>query len=409
MVRQCVILLGGLGTRLGEYTRETPKPLLQVGGRPFVDVLVGEALRRGFTDLLLLAGFRSEVVEDYARELSGRLPAGARVRVSVEPEPLGTGGALTQALDLLDDRFLLVNGDTWFDFNWLDLVSNVPAGVATIAARRVPVADRYETLAVAEGDRGAVRAIIPRGEAQGESCLINGGLYCLERAHLDGCAGKFSLESDLLPQLAARGVLEARGAGGFFLDIGIPDTFHAAQELVPAQGRRPALFLDRDGVVNLDHGYVGSRDRFEWMPGSRELIRYANDAGWYVFVVTNQAGVARGFYTEADVRALHSWMNDTLHDRGAAIDDFRYCPFHPEGVVPAYRRLHPWRKPQPGMLLDLMQHWHIDAAASLLIGDQPSDLVAAAAAGIAARQFTGGNLFDFAGDAIVRRSVKVDV
>jgi NDP-sugar pyrophosphorylase family protein len=102
-VTQCVILLGGLGTRLGDYTRETPKPLLPVAGRPFVDVLVGEALRRGFDDILLLAGYRSEVVERYAADLAARLPEGARVRVSVEPEPLGTGGALTQALHLLDD------------------------------------------------------------------------------------------------------------------------------------------------------------------------------------------------------------------------------------------------------------------------------------------------------------------
>lgn len=398
-VTQCVILLGGLGTRLGEYTRETPKPLLTVGGRPFVDVLISEALRRGFRDILLLAGFRSEVVEGYAASLGTGLPEGARVRVSVEPEPLGTGGALTQAWHLLDDRFLLMNGDTWFDFNWLDLVTDVAPGHATIAARRVPEAERYESLAVVAGpvkDRGPVCAIIPRGQAQGDTCLINGGLYCLERAHLEGLCGRFSLEADLLPRLAARGLLEARGHDGFFIDIGIPDTYHAAQESVPAQGRRPALFLDRDGVINVDHGYVGSIERFDWTPGAQKLIRRANDAGWYVFVVTNQAGVARGFYGEQDVAVLHRWINAQLRDRGAAIDDFRYCPYHPDGVVEAYSGSHPWRKPEPGMILDLMAHWPVDVARSVLIGDQPSDLAAAQAAGIAARHFTGGDLDDFA-------------
>lgn len=405
-VTQCVILLGGLGTRLGEYTRETPKPLLQVGGRPFVDILISEALRRGFSDILLLAGFRSEVVEDYAVRLSQRLPAGARVRVSVEPEPLGTGGALTQALHLLDDRFLLMNGDTWFDFNWLDLVTDVAPGHATIAARRVPEAERYESLAISGGgqkgygakDRGPVSAIVARGQAKGDTCLINGGLYCLERAHLEGFPGKFSLEADLLPRLASRGLLEARGYDGFFIDIGIPDTYHAAQESVPAQGRRPALFLDRDGVVNVDHGYVGSIDRFEWTPGAQRLIRRANDSGWYVFVVTNQAGVARGFYGEQDVRSLHGWINSQLRERGAVIDDFRYCPYHPDGVVEGYRGAHSWRKPEPGMVLDLMAYWPVDAARSVLIGDQPSDLAAAQAAGLAARLFTGGDLDDFAAD-----------
>lgn len=401
VVRQCVILLGGLGTRLGDYTRETPKPLLPVAGRPFVDVLIGEALRRGFTDILLLAGYRSEVVERYAADLAARLPQDARVRVSVEPEPLGTGGALTQALHLLDERFLLINGDTWFDFNWLDLVTDVPEGHATIAARRVPEAKRYESLAVTGGDSGPVSAIIPRGEARGDTCLINGGLYCLSRDHLEGFAGKFSLEADLLPKLAAQGLLDARGGGhGFFIDIGIPDTYHAAQQSVPAQGRRPALFLDRDGVLNVDHNYVGSVERFEWMPGARDLVRHANACGWYVFVVTNQAGVARGFYTEQDVLALHRWINVQLRDKGASIDDFRYCPFHPEGVVEAYRGVHSWRKPEPGMLIDLMEHWPVDVARSLLIGDQPSDLAAARSVGVTALHFTGGSLFNFAAAAI---------
>jgi D,D-heptose 1,7-bisphosphate phosphatase len=396
MVRQCVILLGGLGTRLGDYTRETPKPLLPVAGRPFVDVLVGEALRRGFDDILLLAGYRSEVVENYAAALRAKLPDGVRITVSIEAEPLGTGGALTQARHLLQDRFLLLNGDTWFDFNWLDLVTDYPDQGATIAARRVPTADRYETLAVAQEGRGAVSAIIPRGQAQGDDCLINGGLYCFARSHLDGFSGKFSLEADLLPVLAQRGLLEAREYAGFFLDIGIPDTYHAAQALVPAQTRRPALFLDRDGVLNHDAGYVGSVERFAWMSRAKEAVRFANDAGWYVFVVTNQAGVARGFYTEEDVASLHRWMAQDLREDGAYIDDMRYCPFHAEAVVEAYRADHPWRKPEPGMLLDLMAHWPVDANRSVLIGDQPSDLAAAHAAGIAARHFHGGDLFEFA-------------
>jgi D,D-heptose 1,7-bisphosphate phosphatase len=397
---QCVILLGGLGTRLGELTRATPKPLLAVGGRPFVDVLIWEALRRGFNDILLLAGHQSEVVEAYAEKLAPRLPTGARVRVSVEAEPLGTGGALVQSVHLLDERFLLMNGDTWFDFNWLDLVTDVAPGMATIAARRVPKADRYESLAVTHGDRGEVTAIISRGQAKGETCLINGGLYCLNRDHLSDLQGKFSLEGDLLPRLARQGLLEARGHEGFFLDIGIPEAYQAAQELVPEQGRRPALFLDRDGVINIDHGYVGSVDRFEWMPGAQKLIRHANDAGWYVFVVTNQAGVARGFYTEKDVQALHGWINQQLRGIGAIVDDFRYCPYHPEGAVEAYRGSHPWRKPEPGMLVNLLQHWPVDIDNSLLIGDQPSDLAAAKAAGVAARKFDGGDLYAFVADEI---------
>jgi D,D-heptose 1,7-bisphosphate phosphatase len=392
---QCVILLGGMGTRLGELTREKPKPLLDVAGEPFVSVLIAEAVRRGFRDIILLAGFKAAIVEQFVADWASRLPSDCKIHVSVEPEPLGTGGALTHAYDLLADKFLLMNGDTWFDFNWLDLLEAAGEGSA-IAARRVPDAGRHETLAV--GAHGAVEAIKLR-VADGREGLINGGVYALRKEDLIGFAGKFSVEDDLLPALIGRGSLTAVEYGGFFLDIGIPETFDAAQSLIPRQRRRPALFLDRDGVLNHDDDYVGSPERFRWIDGAREAIRLANDRGFYVFVVTNQAGVARGFYDEDAVRSLHRWVQQELRLSGAYVDDWRHCPFHPEAVTARFRVAdHPWRKPQPGMILDLAQHWPVDLERSLLIGDQDSDLAAAAAAGIPSFKFERGNLRDFVAD-----------
>lgn len=389
-IRQCAILLGGLGTRLGTLTRAMPKPLLDVAGQPFVDVLVGEALRRGFTDLLLLAGHAADVVHDYADGLRARLPAGASVTVSVEPEPMGTGGGVRFAANYLADRFLLLNGDTWFDFNWLDLLRAVD-GSPVVAARWVPTADRYESLKV--DAYGRVERIVPRGTVAGKA-LINGGLYVLEKADILAFPAKFSIESDLLPALVAQRRLQAIAREGFFLDIGLPESFAEAQLAIPRQRIRPALFLDRDGVLNHDDHHVGSVERLRWMAGAADAVRLANELGFYVFVVTNQAGVAKGHYGEADVLALHGWMAADLRHQGASIDDWRYCPFHPDAVVPAYAGVHPWRKPAPGMLLDLMAHWPVDRRRSLMVGDQPSDLAAAKAAGIAAMPFAGGNLLE---------------
>lgn len=401
--RQCVILLGGLGTRLGELTQAMPKPLLPVGERPFVDILVGEALRRGFTDFLFLAGHASAVVTGYADALRARLPAGGRVVVSVEPEPLGTGGALAHAAGLLADRFLLLNGDTWFDFNWLDLCALGREGPA-IAARRIDTADRYESLEMTPN--GQVTRIVGRGEVVGP-VAINGGAYVLARSDLAGFSGKFSVEGEMLPALAAAGRLRARVYDGYFLDIGLPDTLAAAQVEIPRQLRRPALFLDRDGVLNYDDNYVGSIDRVRWIAGAHETVRLANELGYYVFVVTNQAGVAKGNYDEKAVAVLHGWMADEMRASGAWIDDWRYCPFHPEATVAEYRQLHLWRKPGPGMLLDLLEHWPVELAGSLLLGDQPSDLAAATAAGLPGYQFTGGNLLDFAAPLLGARGTGV--
>jgi D-glycero-D-manno-heptose 1,7-bisphosphate phosphatase len=155
------------------------------------------------------------------------------------------------------------------------------------------------------------------------------------------------------------------------------------------------LFLDRDGVINIDHGYVGTIERFEWMPGAREGIRLATSLGWHVFVVTNQSGVAQGFYTEADLGVLHAWMTAEIRAHGGEINDIRYCPYHPQAKLEAYRRVSDWRKPAPGMILDLLRTWNLDPRRALLIGDQPSDLEAAVAAGVMARHFAGGDLEAF--------------
>jgi len=393
VLEQCVILLGGLGTRLGDLTKALPKPLLPVGESPFVEVLVSEAWRRGFRKYLLLAGHRAEAVSDYlyANDVCNRF--GATIELSIEPIPLGTGGALVHALDRLDGEFLLLNGDTWFDFNWMDFVarSRAEGRSGGVALRSVVSPDRYETVEV---DGVRVSTIRPRGSSL-EQAFINGGVYHLKRRSLEGLHQPSSLEADLLPRLIREGQLSGFAYSGFFIDIGTPESYAAAQTTVPARRRRPAVFFDRDGVLNIDKGYVHSPSQFEWVIGAKETVKLFNDAGYYVFVVTNQSGIARGFYDDNQAHALHAWINDALREEGAYVDDWRYCPFHPEGVVEKYRGTHAWRKPGPGMIRDLIETWPVEREGSLLIGDKESDIAAAEAVGITGYLLTTDNLLSF--------------
>jgi D-glycero-D-manno-heptose 1,7-bisphosphate phosphatase len=159
--------------------------------------------------------------------------------------------------------------------------------------------------------------------------------------------------------------------------------------------KRPAIFFDRDGVLNEDSGYVFEISQLKWIEGAREAVKIANGAGYYVFVVSNQSGVARGFYEEAHVEALHQWMQDDLAKSGAHIDAFEYCPYHPEATVERYRQVSHRRKPAPGMINDLLERFPVHISQSILIGDKPTDLEAAQAAGIRGYLFSGQNLAHF--------------
>jgi D-glycero-D-manno-heptose 1,7-bisphosphate phosphatase len=147
---------------------------------------------------------------------------------------------------------------------------------------------------------------------------------------------------------------------------------------------KPAAFLDRDGVLNVDTGYTHKLEDLRFTPTAIEAVRALNDAGYLVIVVTNQSGVARGLYGTADIEAFHADMQRKLGEHGAHIDAFYYCAFHPFGTVPAFAIEHEDRKPSPGMLVRAMRDLPIRREGSFMIGDRQSDLDAASAAGIPA-------------------------
>ena len=390
MIRQAVFLVGGLGTRLKERTRNTPKPLLEVGGRPFLEYLLREAARHGFTDIVLISGHLGDQVQAL---YDGRTIGESRVRVLREPHPLGTGGALRFAKDQLDVYFLLSNGDSFFDINLRALTEPAALvdGGSAMALRAVADDARYGRVRFEDG---IVRSF--HAPEEGHTGPINGGIYGISRKVLDRIGeGPVSLEGAIFPQLAAEGLLRGRLFDAYFIDIGVPADFERADADLAAHFTRPALFFDRDGVLNRDEGYTHRPDQFAWMCGAREAIRHCNELGWLTFVVTNQAGVAHGLYDEATVQALHRWMNEDLANTGAHIEAFEYCHHQPAGTVPSYARICDCRKPAPGMLKALLAAWPVDKPASLLVGDKQSDLEAAEAAGLRSALLEGGDLKAF--------------
>ena len=142
----------------------------------------------------------------------------------------------------------------------------------------------------------------------------------------------------------------------------------------------PAIFLDRDGTINVDHGYVHEIDEFEFIEGVIDAMRQLKEMGYALVVVTNQSGIARGKFTEAQFETLTEWMDWSLADRGVDLDGIYYCPHHPQGTVEEYRQTCDCRKPHPGMFISAQEFLHIDMAASYMVGDKMEDMQAATAA-----------------------------
>jgi dTDP-glucose pyrophosphorylase len=242
-IRQCAILAGGLGTRLGALTANTPKPILPVGGRPFLGWLMREISRYGIEEILLLSGHLSEKLRESVDEIAANLPRKLTIRYSEEPVRAGTGGALFHARHLLDDRFLLLNGDSLLDFNLATLLAQAaldpPEIIGRLAIRPVPDASRYGQVTTSADHITAFQPRPPENAPPGPG-WINAGVYLFRRDILDHATSICSLEADILPFLATSGRLRATQAAGYFIDIGIPTDFARAQTELPAALKRPA-------------------------------------------------------------------------------------------------------------------------------------------------------------------------
>ncbi len=368
-IRQAVILAGGKGTRLGAITQSIPKPMLPIAGdRPFLDYLLEMVERHGYQDIILLGGYLGEVLE---AAYDGRRIGDATIRVLRETVPLGTAGALTVARETLDPRFLMMNGDAFFDINLraLEQASHRTGAMATLALRSVPDAARYGRVIE---DQGKVVAFLEKDPNRPGPGIINGGIYVLKREILDLVHDlPCSLEQDVFPALVERGEIRGLRFDGYFLDIGLPETLEQGHRELPNVRARPAAILDRNALVDFAERDSSRPETFQWRKGAVEAIRTLNDRGYYVLVTSHRRG---------DEPRLNAAMQERLAPEGAHVD--RFARVHAIDDVT--------RKPNSNRLFEGM--WPIIGERSFYIGASGDDIEAARSAGFSAHLYDGGDL-----------------
>ena len=374
---KALVLCGGLGTRLRSVVSDLPKPMAPVNGKPFLDYVLDWLKSNGIEDVILLTGYKGEYVEKHVKEKD----LGLNIECSTEPEPLGTAGAIKYAARNreLGEKFLLVNGDTYFDVDLKSMMNfdKTKNSIATIALRVTNDSSRYGTVSV--NDNYRITEFVEKKDSK-DPGFMNGGIYILSKMVLDMIPEGMpcSMEKDIFPKLAENGSVFGYPEGGHFIDIGIPEDYERAQTLLPeweSSTKRPAFFLDRDGVLIEDTGYVHSKGDMKFLPGSIEALKKINESGKMCVVVSNQAGVAHGYYSEKDVLDFEKYMERELEKRGVKLDGFYYCPYHPQAEIKRYRRDSVYRKPNPGMMLKAAEDLSISLSESVVIGDKETDRV----------------------------------
>lgn len=397
---EAIILAGGFGTRLRGIVDDVPKPLAAVAGRPFLAWLLDRLAAGGMRRCILATGYMADSIE----QRIGARWNGMDIVYSVEPEPLGTGGAIRLAASLLQgDGAHVLNGDTLLEYApaALEAAARDAGSPMAMALALVDDVARYGAVDIIDG-----RAVAFREKGETGLGWINAGCYFLGDETLAVLPqGAFSFEREVLQPRAASGEVAVCTTTAGFIDIGVPEDYRRAQSLFAQRAGMPAvaapyidpaaeallasipaprraLLLDRDGVVNVDHGYVHTPERTQWLPGIFDRVREARAAGYLPIVVTNQAGIGRGYYDEAAFFAYTAWMHAQFAAQGAPLLATYWCPHHPEAGGGGYRVACACRKPAPGMLLAAAAAFALDLSGSVLVGDKASDLAAGRAAGV---------------------------
>ena len=362
-----VVLAGGKGSRIKKFLKNNPKPMLKFNKKYFLNYILRKACSYNFKKIYILTGFKSHVI---FKSFHNKIFNFIQIICIKEKKEMGTGGALYSLKKKVGD-FILVNGDTLFDIDYNELIKctkNDKIGSIALVRNFKQKSNQLEKLSIKKG--------LVKFENKGN--FMNGGVYFFKKKFFNLIKNKnISLERDILQKKINQKKINGKIFNNFFIDIGSKETLKIASKEIKKNFSKPAVFLDRDGVINYDYGYVHEINKFKFKKGVLDGLRYLTQKNYYIFIVTNQAGIGKEIFTLKKFSDLHLYLKNFFIKKGIYISDVQFSPFHVKAKRKKYKKKSGFRKPGNLMIKNIIQNWDINLNKSFMIGDKKKDQLAA--------------------------------
>lgn len=361
-----VILAGGKGTRIKKYLNGQPKPMVKIKNITFLETLIQNISKYNVNNIIILAGFRGKKIH---KKFNNKKINLVNIKCIIEKKPLGTGGCLQLIKKDLTKKFVVMNGDTFFDID-LNSFSNFKIKkeeslIALSKNNSYQQNTKLIGLSINEGKK----IFLKKGAK-----LFNGGIYLFNKNFINKIPKKnCSLEKDILEGEILKKKVYGKLFNNYFIDIGTPNNLKKANKTLVNYLFRPAVFLDRDGTINVDKGYTYKIKDLKLIDKTIKLIQYLKSKNYYIFIVTNQAGIAKGYFKINDFYNFQNNLKNVLFKKNILIDDVSFCPFHKKGIIKEYKKDSKFRKPDNLMISSLIKRYNINLKKSLVIGDKDTD------------------------------------
>lgn len=364
-----IILAGGMGSRLNYINKKKlPNSLIKFSNFNLLDYILMKYSKYTFRKIYILTSYKKYLLKKYKSKFINF----QNIEIIFQKKLIGSGGSLLNLKKKISDKFIVVNGDMYFDIDIHDFIKRSENKLCSIAlsnSNKYSTKNKFKYLDCDSQDKLFFN---------NKSKYFNGGIYFINKKLFQFFPkGYSSLKNDILKKLIDKKLIYGKKYNDFFIDIKKKKNLLYAKKNFKKIFTKPAIFLDRDGVINYDTGYVHKFNKFKFRKTIIKALKYASLKNCYIFIVTNQAGIGRNIFKLSDFQKLHLNLKKYFINKNIKIDDVRFCPFHPDAKIIKYKKHSGFRKPGNLMIKSIQKAWPINMKKSFMIGDQKADEICA--------------------------------